>query len=122
MADQWNPEEKVVLDDTNIQRYKEQIAKNVALPADAQEWVNALRGMDLVAIRKLLKAERKNLPTKHKRLYRDTDQQLLRAVHAMRTQSPFFTDREKTTSRRYLSAEQSKEDGVTHPLMSKKPF
>ena len=120
--DHWDAEEKVDLTPDNIQKYKEKVAKNVALPANAQEWVNALRSKDVFKVRKLLKKERQNLPSKYKKLYRQEDDKVLLAIHTMRLQSPFFTDQEKRESQLYTEVAQAKADGKEHPIMNQRIF
>ena len=122
MTDQWNPQEKVNLDEPTVQHYREKIAQQVMLPGDTQEWVNAIRALDIVKVRRLLKKERKNFPTQYKRLYRDSDNKILRFMHFMITQFPMFTPAEKKSSTLFLEFEQAKEDGVTHPMLNKQPF
>ena len=120
--DQWNSEEKIDLTPEKIQEYKEKIAQNVALPGDAQTWVDALRTKDIFKVRKLLKKERQNLPTQYKKLYRDSDDKVLLAIHTMRTQAPFFTPQEKKESQLFIEFAQAKADGVEHPLLNRKLF
>jgi uncharacterized protein YbgA (DUF1722 family) len=122
MTDQWSSEETVDLNSDTIQKYKEQVAQNIALPPDAQEWVNALRGRNVAKVKKLLKNQRATLPKKYKKLYRESDLTILKAIHTMRLQSPFFTDQEKRESQKFLEFEAVREQGTNHPLMNKKLF
>ena len=120
--DQWNPDEKVDLTSDSIQKYKEQIAKNVKLPGNTQEWVEVLRNLDIFRARRLLKKERSTLPAKYKKLYRQDDSVVLKALHTMRLQAPFFSEQEKRKSQLFLEFEQAKEQGIEHPAMNQRPF
>ena len=117
--DEWSKEEKLDLSSDTIQRFAKNAAQDIMLPKDTNDWVLALRNKDISKVKKFLKNERKDLPTRYKRLYRESDDKILTLIHYMRTQYPFFSSQEKRESQLFL---QFKAQGSEHPILNKKIF
>jgi hypothetical protein len=87
-------------------------AEKLHLPFETQRCIKLLRELNIFGFRKLLKTERQNLPSKYKRLYKDSDDKLLLAMHYLRTVYPFFTKEERSLSEKYIDLQQQLADGI----------
>jgi len=82
------------------------------LPGDTQEWVDALRSLNIFKFRKLMKEQRDKLPAKYRKLYRADDSKLEIAMHYLRTQYSFFTQKERNQSEGFIQLKQDEADGL----------
>ena len=78
------------------------ILKQAYLPKETEKWVEVLKNEDVFGLRRLLKKQRQDLPSKYKRLFMASDEKLMILLHYMRSEYPFFTKQEKERSENFL--------------------
>lgn len=78
------------------------VIQSAYLPKETERWVSVLRKEDVFGLRRLLKKQRHELPTKYKKLFRASDDKLRILLHYMRSEYPFFTKEEKERSKNFL--------------------
>ena len=98
---------------SKIDKIAERKLQELYLPKNTQDWVDALRAVNIPKIRKLFKKTRDDLPKKYSRLYLESDDKLMLLCHFMRTQYPWFSPEEKKLSQSYINMQQKVADGMT---------
>lgn len=90
----------------------DRVRQNMTIPVNTKVWIDCLKKEDIPTLRKLLKKERANLPSKFKRLYKETGDKLENLLHFMRTKYPYFTDKEVHRSKKLLELKQKQLDFI----------